>query len=85
MGSAMKPITTRGAEELLGLLRERAQQVEESLPPELRAGGPGGTLRLVITDALVQALALEPAAHAERVAQTRRRELLAQTRAKTGG
>lgn len=80
----MRQFTTRASEDILDLLKERAATIADALPAELRGGGPGGALRIVVTDALFHALQLDPAEHADRVRETRGKELLAQAKAKIG-
>lgn len=84
LGSPMRQFTTRAAEDVLALLKERAEAIAAALPADLRGGGPGGALRIVLTDAIAQALEMDVEEHAERVRQTRGRELMAQTKAKIG-
>ena len=84
LGASMRQFTTRASEDVLALLRERAEDIAAALPAELRGGGPGGALRMVVTDALVHALQLDLEEHVGRVRETRSRELLAQAQAKIG-
>jgi hypothetical protein len=85
LGAPMHQFTTRASEAVLELLKERAAAVADALPPELRGGGPGGAVRMVITDALIGVLELDVDEHVERIRQTRGRELMAQAKAKIGG
>lgn len=84
LGAPMRAFSTRASEEVLELLKARAAEIAELLPAELRGGGPGGAMRLVVTDALIHALGIDLDAHAERVRQTRGRELTAQAKARVG-
>lgn len=64
LGTDPKPINTRVASDLWDLAAQRADDL-------------GVPLRLMITDALIQVLELDPATHTARLKATRRREQLA--------
>lgn len=64
LGTDPHPINTRVAGDLWALVGQRAEDL-------------GVPLRLLMTDALVHALELDPETHATRVRSTRRREQLA--------